>query len=436
MATTARRLAFSCLIRVNKDKGYSNIVIDKLFAAAPLEPRDKAFAAALFYGVLERRITLHHQLEQYSSTALRKLSPPVLAALELGAYQLYFLGHLPASAVVNQSVELVKAAGQAKAGGLVNGVLRAIVRQGCKLQLPQHPQQAVLAVEFSVTPALAALLLQHYGAEDTRRFLQASFERPPLYIRVNTLRTTPQTLAARLQEAGAEATPHPAVPNCLALSHAGDVRNLPGFEEGLFHVQDAAAQLCALALGAKPGMQVADICAAPGGKSFTLAQEMHNTGCLTACELHKHRVGLIEQGAKRLGLGCIKAVQADATQPQTLPQGMDRVLCDVPCSGYGILRRKPEIRQKPPEAMAELPALQQTILTNAANCLKPGGLLLYATCTLNPAENSRVVQGFLQHNPSFTPAELPAPLCGCEATLLGKQFDSDGFYMAAIRRKA
>ena len=222
----------------------------------------------------------------------------------------------------------------------------------------------------------------------------------------------------------------------------GSPASLEEFQEGLFHVQDLSAQLACSLLEARPGQAVCDCCAAPGGKSFTLAEDMENTGSLHAFDLYKGRVGLIQQGAERLRLSCIQAGRKDASKPYEGLEPMDRVLCDVPCSGYGVIRRKPEIRYKPLATVRELPRLQYAILENGAALVKPGGLLLYATCTLNPAENGAVASRFLQEHPEFEPApfrlpgvtrlveELPHTI-----TLLPVNGGSDGFYAARFRRK-
>lgn len=432
----SRQLALKCLVKVYKEGAYSNIVIDKQLSAGDMDARDRAFASALFYGVLERKITLDYNLQPYCSQKLKKLTPPVLAALELGLYQLLYMPHLPQSAVVNEAVEVVKKAGQPRAGGLVNGVLRSVIRGGCKINLPDTPAENRLSVMYSVTPETVKMLLESYGAEKTEKFLEASSGKPPIYIRVNSLKTTAEELTSSLERQGVVVKAHPAAPNCLEIDGAGDVRNLKSFNEGLFHVQDASSQLCAFCLDAKPGMEVADMCAAPGGKSFTIAQYMENEGNIYAFDLYESRVRLIKNGADRLGCSCIQAQQGDASSPVGKPKDLDRILCDVPCSGLGIIRRKPEIRLKKPEDNRELTQIQYDILSSAAGLLKKGGLIIYSTCSVDPVENMGVVERFLKASPDYELGSLPLAGGKGHITLMGESFDSDGFFIAAIRRKA
>ena len=224
--------------------------------------------------------------------------------------------------------------------------------------------------------------------------------------------------------------------NCLRVSGTGDVTALPAFQEGLFHVQDKSSQLCVKALDARPGMRVLDICAAPGGKSFTAAQWMHGEGELLAMDLYRARAALVSEGAQRLGIGCITAKEGDASRYNSKLGLFDRVLCDAPCSGLGIIRRKPEIKYKNPEELGEIPQLQYSILSNSANYVKEGGILLYSTCTLNPAENEEVVARFLAEYPGFAPCRLPQSLgsAGHMVTLFPHQGDTDGFFISTMKR--
>ncbi len=431
----ARLLAVKCLARVQAQGAYSNLLVDKELQRSGLERRDRAFASLLVQGVLERRITLDACIALL--TKLNRLSPPVLAILRTGVYQLLYLPDIPPSAVVNEAVGLTRKTGQNRASGLVNGVLRAFLRGGCAVPLPNFPQEERLSVEYSVPAPWVKLLLENYGAQKTTAFLQRALLPAPLYIRVNPLKTNAQSLMAALEAAGISSRPQPETPLCLRLQQAGDIPRLPGFEQGHFHVQDLSSQLCALAVDARPGMRVLDVCAAPGGKSFTMAQQMEDTGRLVSADLHQNRVQLIAQGARRLGLGCITACQGDASMYNPQLGLFDRVLCDVPCSGYGIIGRKPEIRYKTMEEIAALPQIQHKILTASSKYTKRGGRLIYSTCTLNPAENEAVVRQFLSENPAFVPAALPPELGGgATATLMGGSWDCDGFFVAAMTKAA
>lgn len=433
---TARQLAVQCLVRVESQGGYSNIVIDRELERSGLDGRDRAFAALLFYGVLERTITLDACIAPLCKGGISKLSPAVLCILRLSFYQLLYLPETPQSAVVDEGVKLTRVFRQPKASGLVNALLRGFIRGGCAVPLPKGPLAERLSVEYSVPRELVALLLDSYGEPKTQGFLARSVGAAPLYLRVNTLKTDLPTLTKELADHNLTATPVEQVSDCLRLEGAmGDLRRLPAFEAGLFHVQDVSSQLCTAALELVPGQRLLDVCAAPGGKSFTAAQLLEGKGQVMACDLHANRVGLIEQGAARLGLTNITACQADATSYDPSLGLFERVLCDVPCSGLGIIRRKPEIRYKKLVELEGLYPIQHKILENSADYVAEGGRLIYSTCTLNPRENEEIVTAFLADHPTFSPAPLPAVLGGgSTATLIQMPFDCDGFFMAALRR--
>ena len=289
-----------------------------------------------------------------------------------------------------------------------------------------------LAVEASAPAALCRLLTDQYGEAAARAFLLAALEPAPVYLRVNTLRTTPAALAEELAAAGARVE-ETGVDGCLKLTGGGDITGYAAFAAGKLHVQDLSCQLCCAAVGAEPGMRVLDACSAPGGKAFTLAERMEDTGELVACDLYPARVGLIEAGAKRLGLTCIRARVADAAQEDPGLGLFDRVLCDVPCSGLGIIRRKPELKYRAMEGIGALPEAQYAILRTAADHVKPGGVLVYSTCTVNRDENEAVIGRLLREREDFTP-EAITPEGDYFRTLLPED-GGDGFFFAAVRRR-
>ena len=315
-----------------------------------------------------------------------------------------------------------------RTAGFVNAVLRAVIRGGKALPLPpEEPFAAWLAVRYSVAPALAERLLSDLGREKAVAFLGALETPPPLTLRVNTLRTTREELLAALQTAGLDARPAPASRSGILLPGGAAVRELPGFDAGLFFVQDEASQLAVEALDARPGMRVLDVCACPGSKSFGLAMEMENTGSLLACDLHRSKLSLVERGAQRLGIGILSVLERDArTALPGWEAGADRVLCDVPCSGFGVLGKKPELRGKDPAESAGLPEIQLAILSRSATLVRPGGRLVYSTCTVLPAENGQNVARFLAGRSDFR-------LCA-ERTLFPDTDGTDGFYFAALER--
>ena len=435
--SSGRQLAVEALLRVEQNQSWSNLTLDHMLEQSGLDSREGALATALFYGTLERRLTLDACVAAHSQLALAKIAPAVRQILRISLYQLLYMDKIPAHSAVDEGVQLTKTMGLARASGFVNGVLRAFLRADCQIPMPEGPVER-LSVQYATPVPLVQLWLDSYGPVVTESVLQASLGRPPVHIRVNTLKTTAEDLQKKLAEQSVEATLHPTVPQCLSVSGQGAIYKLPAYAQGLFHVQDAASQLCVLALDAAPGMRVLDTCAAPGGKAFTMAQYMANQGTLIAAELHPRRVSLMEKQAARLGITCLTGQERDMTipHPDLTADGLfDRVLCDVPCSGLGVIRRKPEIKYKDLAEFAHLPDIQYKILCQAAQYCKPGGRLVYSTCTLNPAENSAVTQQFLHTHPQFAPAPLPDLLGGdWEYTLTGDH-DGDHFYVAAFTPK-
>jgi 16S rRNA (cytosine967-C5)-methyltransferase len=327
---------------------------------------------------------------------------------------------------VAESVDLVRTLGKPKAAGFVNGVLRAFLRSGKAIPIPKGPKDLSLSVEYACPRPLVQLWLKAYGEADTIRVLKASLGAPPLYIRVNTLLITPAELISRFGAHGVEAAEVADIPNCLALENAGSVRELPEFKRGFFHVQDKASQICAAALGATPGARVLDVCAAPGGKSFTLAQLMNDTGEIVSCDIHEHRVGLIKERQKKLHIKCVKPQARDMTFFDEALGTFDYILCDVPCSCLGAIRRKPELKRTTNiDELSDLCDLQYKLLFTASQYCKAGGRIIYSTCTLNPAENEDVVGRFLKENSGFTPES--------RKTFLGET-DTDGFFISAIKK--
>lgn len=424
---TARQVAARALMGVFEGGGYSNLVLDGALKREDLSPRDRAFCTTLFYGVVERRLTLEYALSQYLRQPLTKLEPAVREVLFCAFYQLLYMPSIPEHAVVNESVSTVRALGAERVSGLVNGVLRAFLRQGKAFPLPKDKLRAK-EVMYSIPGPLIQLWRRGYGEETAQVILEGSTTHPSFFIRVNTLRTTTEALCQCLEKEGVIVTPIMGLGTALLLNFSGPVTELKSFREGHFHVQDLSSQLCAAALGVKPGMRVLDVCAAPGGKSFTLAQEMENEGELVAGDLHASRLRLVEEGAARLGISILRTRTQDATHFCNQLGLFDRVLCDVVCSGYGILRRKPEIRYKLPKTIDGIWEIQYNILEVSSQYCKEGGRLLYSTCTLNPQENQQVVERFLATRSDF---RLREPM----VTRFPGQEGGDGFFWALLEKE-
>jgi 16S rRNA (cytosine967-C5)-methyltransferase len=433
MAHTPREAAFSLLMQLQKNGGYSNLLLENSPLMGEFDARDRAFISALVYGVIERQLTLDHQLSLYLTKPLKKLQPQALCLLRLGAYQIMFADKVPESAAVNETVSLAKANCR-YAAGLINAVLRKITQNG--LVLPQDTDKAeYLSVRYSCPVPLVERWLTDYGEEDTIGILESSLQPVGLTVRVNTTKTTTAALKAVLEAQGVSCETT-AVPDALILSQLPcPVDRLQAFQDGLFHVQDKASMLCALALQAQPGQTVFDLCAAPGGKSFTIAELMQNEGRVCAFDLYEKRVGLIRSGAERLGLTCVKAAVGDAAVYNETVGQADRVLCDVPCSGLGVMRQKPEVKYKDLASLDTLPALQAQIFANGARYLKDDGRLIYSTCALDKRENEAVCAAFLKEHPDFTAVSpLPDVSDSTFLTLMPHRFHCDGFFIAAFQK--
>lgn len=400
-----------------------------------LDPRDAALATRLCYGVLQNRGKLDFYLKQLLKGRLKDLHPATRDILHLGLYQLLEMDRIPDSAAVNEAVSLAKKYG--KQQGLVNAVLRNAVRSRESLVEPVS-----YADRFSHPEELISLLKANVPKGTLEGILKADNAAPETVVQVNLTRVTSRDLLDRLAGEGVEARPHSWMEDCLVLSATGNLEKLPSFLEGLFYVQDPASRLsvrCAR-LPKEGGIRLLDCCSAPGGKSFAAAIAMGGRGQIRSCDIHPHKIALIENGARRLGLTNIRAGVQDASvfNPEW-EDAFDVVLADVPCSGLGIIRKKPDIRYRNLKETEALPALQGAILSNQAGYVKKGGVLMYSTCTILKRENEQVVEAFLEAHPDFS----TEPLCLPEVfpknengmlTLLPGQYDTDGFFICRLRR--
>ena len=439
----ARETALLTLNACQRQGGWSDGVLKKQLSAAGLDSRDAALATRLCFGVLQNQLLLDFYLSHFSNIPLKRMEGKVLQALRLGAYQMLFLTKVPHSAAVNSAVALTKAhCKNPRAAGMVNGILRSLERSLDHLPvIPQADPVSYLSTLYSHPDWLVKEFLLILGEEETARLLAADNSQPPTAVMVNTLRTTAEELAARLEGERVSVTPHPWLADCLLLSRTGDLEGLASFREGLFYVQDPASRLAVLAAGPEPGMKVLDCCAAPGGKSFAAAIAMGDEGELLSCDLHPHKKKLIQGGAARLGLTCVRPGTADAQAFRPEWEGaFNLVLVDAPCSGLGVIRKKPDIRYKDPVPLAGLPAVQLDILSNAARYVRPGGVLLYSTCTLLQRENEGVVRTFLQNNDAYKAEDytLPGPAGASDSgmvTLWPHIHGTDGFFICKLRRE-
>ena len=423
---TPRKLAFDLLIKAEKSKQFSNIALDNALCATDMNEADKRLCSSLFYGVTERKITLDYIISKLSSRKLSELDSAVITALRLGIYQLRFLDRIPAHAAINESVSLVPK----KSSGFVNAILRAYTRAD-EIEMPSKDDLSrYLSVTYSVGESLVKKLIDSLGASLAKDVLKGFEKTPDITVRTNTLKVSREELIERIPDSSpTKNSPH-------GIYVKGSVRALYGFEEGAFFVQDEASQICVEAIDAKQGMTVLDICACPGSKSFGIALNMKNRGSVTSFDLHENKLSLISAGAQRLGLDIIKTRAQDGRKflPE-LESIADRVLCDVPCSGFGVLAKKPELRYKDPKESEALPQIQADILENACRYVKDGGILVYSTCTLLPEENEKNVELFLQKHSEFSLCPWSVGDIRVDSgtlTLYPHVHGTDGFFVAKL----
>ncbi len=437
---SAREVAMLTLAACERQGAWSDGHLKRILREQNLDRREAALATRLCFGVLQNRMLLDWHLAQFCSSKLDKLELNVLCNLRVAVYQLLFLDKIPASAAVNEAVKLTrKHCRNPKAAGMVNGILRSLLRQEELSEPAGKDDIETLSIATSHPRWLTEEFVSMLGLEDAEKLLAAHNCQPPTTIQINLTRCTVEEAVQQLEHDGVEVAYHPHLPNCLTITGTGNLEALSAYQQGLFYVQDCAARLAVTAAGVTPGQRVLDCCAAPGGKSFTAAIDMDNRGTIISCDIHPHKIKLMEAGRDRLGLDCIQPQLQSAAELRTeWQESFDTVITDVPCSGLGIIRKKPDIRYKAPEPLAGLPRVQQNILENCSAYVRPGGVLLYSTCTLLRRENEEVVSAFLTHHPEFFLEEFELPHWGKldgMITFWPHIHDTAGFFVAKLRRK-
>lgn len=440
---TAREVAAFTLFSMEEDGAWSDGALHHYLDRAELAPRDRALATRLAYGVVQNRILCDWYLRQFSKVRLSKIAPRVHICLQLGIYQLALTDRIPAHAAVAETVTLIRnyAHANERTVGFANGVLRAVAQAVQENRLPRlncPDKESFYSLHYSHSEWLVRLLSAQYGQKETAAILAANNAAAPVSIRVNRLRSTREAVLERLAADGFSVQPHPTA-EAMILAESGDIASHPLFEEGIVTIQDTASAVCVELLDPQPGTFVLDCCAAPGGKTFYIAERMRNQGTLISCDIYEHKLEKIQAGAQRLGLSIVQPTLQDAAQFRAEWAGKaDFVLCDVPCSGMGIIRKKPEIRYKDAQEIEGLPAIQKSILENCAQYVKPGGTLVYSTCTILERENQAVVQAFLAEHPEFEAESVSHPVFGTAEsgmiTLLPSIHNTDGFFIAKLRR--
>ena len=426
--TPARSLAFRSLVKSTRDGKYSNLELNATLEKKTLSSEERSLYARLYLGVTEKKITLDYLLSRISSIPLNEVEAEVLCLLELGAYQILYMDRIPDRAAIFETVELGKRVCPS-AASYINAVLRKLsAEQKEILSYLDIPGKKGLALRYGYPKWMVTLWQDAYGKERCERILEAQNTPPALTLRINTLKISVEEYCKILESQGISFHKNTLCQNGVTLEKNMAPTALYGFDEGLFFVQDAAAQHAIDRLGAKAGEKVLDLCASPGGKSFGAAMDMEGKGEILSLELYESRLSLIDEGAERLGIKIIRTEQNDSSVfREEFKERFDRVICDVPCSGYGTIAKKPDIRHKSPAEAESLPALQRAILETGAAATKKGGKLVYSTCTLNPAENERITDAFLLDHPEFVrigKAETIFPVGG----------ENDGFFCDLLER--
>jgi 16S rRNA (cytosine967-C5)-methyltransferase len=452
---SARLLAFRSLQDIERTGAPADETINRLISAAHVEARDRGLTVELVYGVLRHRSTLDWRLDLASDRRMERLPLPIRTALRLGAYQLLYLDRIPASAAVNESVSLAKTVRGRDWSGFVNAILRTLQRE----QAPPWPDPTTdavnaYAVRYACPQWLVERWLARFGSADAQHMCHATVTIPPLTLRVNTLRSTREALQAQFLKAGVETHPTTVSPIGLILTKQGAITDLPLFHEGAFYVEDEAAQLVPPLLDVQPGERILDACAAPGGKATHLAAIMQNRGEIVACDQSATRLHFLADNCRRLGISIIAPMQMDAarlegpasSRKSVLSRPFDRILVDAPCSGFGVLRRHPEAKwHKEEELLKQQQARQFAILTHVSDLLRPGGIIVYSTCSTEIEENEQVIERFCSDHQNFSREAvmpwLPASgrnlvnVHGDLSTMLSTQ-SMDGFFAARLRKAA
>ncbi len=433
----ARDVAVSAITAFRKRDAWSDGYLRNEIRKNELSPKDAALATEIANGVLQNKLLIDHYIKAFSSVKFNKISPGIVDILEMAVYQIVFLDRIPDSAAVNDAVNRAKR-NNPKAAGFVNAITRKISASKNALPKPSGNRIERLSVQYSHPLWLTQKLADAYGADTAERILEANNKKTEVVVRVNTLNTSEKDMLEYKEDGlGFE---NGIIPDAMIARISGGLEKKEAFKKGFFYVQDTASQIAAITLAPEEGSFVLDACSAPGGKSFLMAQLMKNKGSITSCDIHPHKLELINSSAKRLGINIISTKLSDATQFNAdFTDKFDFILADVPCSGFGIIRKKPDIRYKSGEEIKELPELQLKIINNLAKYLRHGGTILYSTCTILQEENSDIVEAFLSENKDFFEVEeyfdIPHIRNKYGITLLSHISNTDGFYMCKLRRK-
>ena len=398
----AREIAYKVLLDIEKNKNYSNMAINKHFKDVKMSNQDRGLATEIIYGVIENKYYIDYMIDKLSKVKTNKMEIYVKTLLRMGIYQIMFLNSISDYAAVNETVNLAKKK-NSKVSGFINGILRNVIRQKEEIgKVKTKDDVDYLAIKYSYDKWMIRNWMIHFGKEFTEELLEANNERPNIYLRTNTLKITRDELIKKLEKQNIKAEKVNVVEEAIKVEHLKDIENNSLYKEGLFTVQDVSSMLVGKVMNPKENSLVLDVCSAPGGKTTHMATLMNNTGQVVSRDIYDHKLKLIKAASKRLGLTNVDVEEFDGMKLDRESIGkFDYVLADVPCSGLGIIRRKPEIKYKEKEEFRQLPPIQKKILENASKYVKVGGNLIYSTCTIQDSENIDVVNEFLQKNKNF-----------------------------------
>ncbi|EIM07750.1 ribosomal RNA small subunit methyltransferase B [Planococcus antarcticus DSM 14505] len=433
-----RDAAFSILWAVENKQAYSNLLLHQIIESYGIAAKNRGLLTEITYGTLQHQMTLDYYLEPYLKG---KIEPWVKTLLRLSLYQIVYLDRIPAHAVVHEAVEIAKRRGHGGVASVVNGVLRSVQRNGVRSFNTISDPYEKISIETSHPIWMIRRWAEQFGLEKTREMALENNKTPLQTVRVNTARATVEEVIEMLESEEVEAVSSKLIPECLVITNGQPARTAT-FEKGFITIQDESSMLPAYALQVKPGMTVLDMCAAPGGKTTHIAEKMNNNGTLYALDLHQHKVKLIDENAVRLGHSVIETIVGDGKQSVERfgEEKFDRILVDAPCSGLGVIKRKPDIKYtKKEEDFARLQEIQIELLDQAARSLKQEGILIYSTCTVDAVENRGTAERFLKEHPEMEKIQvaLPASL-GIKYTgfvqVFPQDYGSDGFFIAAFKK--
>ncbi len=422
-----RELAYEIINNVINEGGYSNISINKVLRKHNLENKDRGFLTELVYGTIENKLYLDYVIQKYSKQKLKDISKEILIILEMGIYQIRDMDSVTEFAAVDESVKLCKRV-YPRGSGFVNAVLRNILRDKNAFDIDIKDPIEKLSIEYSISKDITKLIVSQYGLDEAEDIFYGFSQKPQLYIRTNRLKTTREELMSLLKQEGVEVEPVLENKDAIVVKNLKNIENNPQHKAGYFTVQDISSMRCVNELAPIEGEKILDICACPGGKTTYMAELMNNAGCIDAKDISQNKLELVEMTCKRLGIKIVNTEASDAgLYNKALESKYDRVLADVPCSGLGIIRRKPEIRYKTIKDIATLYDIQKRIIENAAKYVKPDGILIYSTCTINKEENEKITEWFLENNKNYKKVQE-------DILMLPSETENDGFYICKMQR--